>query len=321
MKISDFEKLEKVNSEPSMLLVEIEEKFLFDRLVDNISKKHGLRIIRYSARDFEFRDLVMELDTIDIFNEPKLYIISEISFWKENEFKFEELYLDNNRILFIVDRKKGAYKSISKKVQTLNITRLNREELKDLVKSIFKEHNREIENSMLTYLIDASGYLKYKSNITLYNVYHELIKIFSKGNTITKSDIDRYFQDLFIYSTFELQNRLLENKKKDSFRMLYKFYEQADDLNKQLSQLILAIYELQVVKILTDSGIGNSKIKEFIGAQSDYRVEKLISQTFNFSLDELIQMQEELLKATSDSRKYPSDIDGVVESVLLKLTI
>ncbi len=177
-------------------------------------------------------------NTFPFMSERKVAVVNNAEFLmpKKNIDKNQEKVLYNlidnfsdTCIIFLIlkdskpDMRKKIVKEIKKQGSIYQINKLDETNLIKWIKNIVKKNGLKINNDNASIIANLSGYLEYESNICLYDIQNELLKLISYCNykgEISKNDIDILMIKSIESNIFKLVDNICEGRKDDSYIIL-----------------------------------------------------------------------------------------------------
>ena len=216
-----------------------------------ISKLNINNIIKYDFSETNIRDILDEVNYIDLFNEQKLVIVSNFSFKKLKD-KDEELlkrYIENMNDNVIIlrcideslDERKSIIKLLKSNCKVEEVKKLDYKELHEYVTNMLKENNINANYNQVKKILDLC---EYNTDYTISEV--EKLILYKYGqNELYDKDIDEVItksteKEIFSFTENVLKkdvaaslksyNILMSKKKMDEILLI-------DSLEKQFRLL------------------------------------------------------------------------------------
>ena len=254
--------------------ITIQEEYLYDSIEKILEEDLVLHPdFNYSKLDMEKDSLdtmVTSLEMLPVFAEYRYVIVDGIDFSRDGLKKFEghlealSTYLENpnpTTILFVLNRNpkpfNGKYfKKIKENIEMVNISRLNKREFSSFVLKFFKNNNTRVKKQALPYIERESGYFDKNSEVNLYDIENELIKIrdISEGE-VTIEAVDRVKLENYDDNIFNFLDYLSQKDLKNSLLYFEGFQRQDVDNHMVFYMIVRQFRNLFTVKLLNDSGI------------------------------------------------------------------
>lgn len=316
---------------PNSIILCGAEEYYIDCAVDHIKEKYvedGYETMNYMA--FEkiensFDDFFEFVSTFPFMSEKKVCVVKDAVFLtssgslnKNYEDKLLNI-MDGNEdciIIFLIkgrkfDSRKKIVKRLKKENAAIEINKLNETELSKYIVNKFKSHNFVINLSDADYIANNSGYLEYKSTISLYHVNNEIEKIAAyklSSNNISFEDIDALLIKSVESNIFKLVDCICEGNKKKAFEILNEML-----LNKTPEPYIIHMISRQYrmlyqYVILNKKGytfneiIRKMKVKKFVAAKLSKQARSLNLEKIQYYMEELLDMDRKIKTGEIDSR-------------------
>ena len=188
------------------------------------------------------------------------------------------------------------YKEIAKNGTIVEIDRLNNNELRSFIGRRFIKNNKKISNKYIDEIINRFSYLSYNSEIDLFEIVNSVDKIISNSNDeiIKKEDIDDQLDQVLNLNIFNLTDAIASKNIKEALKTLLLMEKSGEDLFMIYHMLIRQFRILTAVKSLTEANYNDSFIMKASQIGS-FELRKAKSNIRNYSLDELIDINERLM--------------------------
>lgn len=307
-----------------------EEKYLqtviLNKFKDYFSRqKQMVNYEIFYGEDLNFNQIAETLQTIPLgvgkqcviikhFEKVKTPFIEKISSLIDNiSFKYGDLFL-----LFFLNSKQIPKSMKSKNISShgsfVYTPRLNTSQIKQWIRTRCREEGQVISDEAIYYLL----------NITendFAQVNNELDKIFcflgSSGNKIDKDDIIINAFGLQGGNIFNLVDSVGERKTSEALRILNKLV-----INSEYHPLqILAMLKRQM-RLILKVKIFSGDIKKIKGEKNlpPFVVNKLLSQSQNFNLEQLKKSSLDLLKTEMELKTGTLSSEIALERLIVRLT-
>ena len=139
-----------------------------DRINSLINSLNINNIIKYDFNETSIKEIIEEVNYIDLFNEKKLIIVSYFSFKKikTNEEEILLKYIDHlneNVIIFkcideSLDERKKVIKKLREKCKVEEIKKLDYKDLNEYVSNLLKENNIKFTFNQVKKILDLCNY-------------------------------------------------------------------------------------------------------------------------------------------------------------------
>ena len=307
-------------------LLECDDFLALQKEIDNLIQKNSFSTATISTYDMEEATLekaLEDLDTFGFFTDKKVIIIKRIDVLNQEENKKDIThlmkYLDNpssDNLLIICANKLNNVlkitKDLKKKCEYIKVEVNINSILKDELKGYKLESG--VSNMLLEYCMN---------DVT--KLHNECLKLknycFDTKN-ISKNDVLELVIEKLGDSkdlTFAFTRCLAEKDKPEALKKYKELLEyQIEPLGivGLLASQIRIIYQ---VKVLEKRNLSNREIADILGEKSDYRISKTRELTRYYSLDELLNLMQELAKIDLQCKTGEVDPNFLIELFIIKL--
>ncbi len=307
-------------------IIKTDDYSLVQEKVDSIAKNmDNPDIITYDLDNDNLYNLIDELNTVSLFDNPKLVILkSGDKILDSSNEKMEELInvmadVNNSNVLIIYDNKFDTksqerfnkYLLLKKYSQEFDLS-ANSIKFEDYAKESFLSERYNITDDALNILCNSSStFSMLKSNIDILKCY-----------TMDTKNIDRTIVDLLISKPIDDDLYLISNAVlKHDKRLIMSLYSgfKVKNLKSQtlLSLLINKFQELYNVHIFARGNVKQADIATIFNVSSG-KAYYLLKDSKNQSLEEIKNNLEQLSKLDYDIRKGRIDVDLGLELYFLR---
>ena len=293
------------------------------KIDDLISKLNINNIIKFDYGESNIRDIIEEVNYIDLFNERKLIIVSDFSFKKlkgqdeELLSKYIENMNDNVIILKCVDESLDERKSITKllksKCKIENIEKLDYKGLHDYITNMFKENGISVTYNQVKKILDLC---EYNPDYTISEVEKLLIYKINDKELYDK-DIDDVISKNNEKEMFTLIENVLNKKMGacfDSYNILVSSNIDEIVIIDTLAKQYRLLYQVKVLKGTMDEMV----LARTLGV-SPYVIKKLYPYINEYSEEEIADKLFKLSELDSDIKIKGIDKNRCMESFFLSL--
>lgn len=287
------------------------EKYLVDYLIDEIKKKYieevyeSLNYIYIDDEKAEFSKIENANETLPFMAEKKLVVVNN---WQllikkkgtddtEEESFIEYLKRSNpsSILIFIVngekiDKRRKVIKSITKYGKIIEVNRLSDVEMTSWINKKFKEHKKNIKGSDIHKIIEYTGYFDKESDTDIISVENEIIKLVDfvgDRDSVSSEDIDKVVTRSIQSNIFVLVDSIAQKDMKKSIDSLRNLIGSQVAVQMILHMIGRQLRMILNAKLYLDKGYSQRMIKDKMGIRYDFIINKLISQSRNFTLDEI----------------------------------
>lgn len=280
-------------------------------------------IIRYDFTEVSLRDIIDEVNYVDLFNEKKLIIVSSFSFKKLND-KDEELlsrYIENmndNAIILkcideSLDERRSITKLIKEKCKVKQIEKLDYKNLHEYVTNMFKENKIEASYNQIKTILDLCDYnpdftINEVNKLLLYKIGETVLY----DKDITDVVSRNHEKELFKFNENVLKKDI--GACMDSYKILVSSNIDAvvilDSIAKQFRLLF------QVKNLLHEKS--ETELPRLLGV-NPYTIKKLYPFLNSYTNEEIANILYKLSNADIDIKVNGYDKNDVMEKFLIEL--
>ena len=289
----------------NLYYIETEYIDILNSKVDSILKENNLtsdNLITYDMENNNITDAIIDLNTVSLFGDRKVVLCKNSIFLTsskseiEHNLEYLEKYLNNpnpDNILILSCNKSDGKKNIVKLVKNSCVIVNTEVNIVDYVKE--KTKGYKIDKVTIDYLL--SNTLNDINNLS--NELDKLMSLKYNEKIITKEDIDLVVIRKIDNNIFELIDAIISKNKSKSLEIYENMINYGEDVFKifvSLSNQIRLIYQVKVLKILTNDEIAsilNLKNPKQVAAIR-YKIDKYTSSELLDYLHKLSIMDEEL---------------------------
>jgi len=256
--------------------------------------KTGLNLRHCDGQDLDFQDFKNELQTMPMFKEKKLLILSNV--FSNQEFKEEflknsdKLVKSNQVVVFYEDKEidcdDSFFKFLRKQAKTQKFPVFNTQQLRNWLKKEFAKHQTEIEPRALDKLIEFVGN-------NLWQLSNEVKKLsaFKKAQKIGVKDIKLLVKSKIDTDIFKTIDALGLRRKSQALNLLHQHLEKGDSPSYLLTMINYQFRNILEIKDLLERGqpLTRSKLHPFV-------IKKSYQQAQRFTLDELKKIYRKIFE-------------------------
>ena len=301
-------------------------KFLIDKEIDNIIKKHSidsLNISNYDLSTDSIKNIIEDADTTSLFSDNKLIIIDNASIFNRGKtidnIELLENYLNNSNkatiIIFInhndtVDNTKKLTKAIKKNgvikdfIQSKDIT--------NIVKDMFDDY--KIDRSLIDLIIKKVG-----NNLDI--IYNEVekLKIYKiDTKEITKTDIDNLVSENVNVDIFKFVDDIINKNKKEALSAYKKLLILNEEPIKLVSLIASKFRLMYQANVLSKKGYTEKQIAEILKVHP-YPVKLALATGYKYNPKLLLKYINDLADLDIGIKSGEKDKDSSLELFILSL--
>lgn len=306
--------LKKVAEKEHMFIISKSDGFLTEQFLNFLKQKLkpsflSFNFITLNQSNVEYNDAENRIMSIPFVDDKKLVYFPEFytgenkkNIWNKKEMeRFITLCenLPENIYLLInmsdENRKNKFTEKLEKNFVKSTFERLNASQLKSWIKRSFKEKNILINNEDIEEYIRLSGYLDYKSEVTLREIQNDLDKwtalCLDKGR-LNLSDLSDIFENRNQSDVYKIAESVFSGNTSSALKQYTQLKKSADKY--KLPLLLLYALTSSVIKasragILIKKGESRMEFAKILGVPP-FAVEKSVSLYKKFSEKKLIKL-------------------------------
>ncbi len=280
-------------------------------------------IIKYDFTESNIREILDEVNYVDLFNEKKLIIVSNFSLKKLKD-KDEELLnnyilnMNDNIIIFRLideelDNRKSITKTFKNKCKVIECKHLDYKNLYDYVATMFKENKLDITYYQVKKILDLC---EYNVDYTINEV--EKLIIYKIGDKkVTDKDIDEVISKNREKEMFTLTENVMDKNiagSIESFKVLVSGKTESVVILDNLAKQFRLLYQTKILsKTMNETEISkNLSVNPFV-------IKKLYPYLNKYKEEEIINILYKLSDMDFDIKVSGYDKNKVLESFFLTL--
>lgn len=324
---NEFLKEIKADSLNSAYLFIGEEEYLMNEIIDLLKVKYiesSLETLNFSiidGKEGSLDSVINACETLPFMSSKKIVLVKDITTLLDKEPSGEEdalyNYLDNlgsYLILIIIgnDLKKTTklYKYFNKSNKAVEFPNLKGKELNSWIEDILKKYNRNMNLANINYFAQQTSYNSRNTNITLYDLENELLKLinYTKNSEISKEDINTVLIKSIDTNIFDLLAAINRGDSDNSLAIFNDMYMQNEPIQKILVMITRQIRLMLGYKLYRNKGYGEGEIQDKLIIKS-FEYSKISSQSKSFTIKQLentlnkILLLDKQIKTTSNDEK------------------
>jgi len=308
-----------------MIYVFLGKEFnLMKKRVDELINSLNIdNIIKYDYSESSLKEIIEEVNYVDLFNDKKLIIVSDFTFkkLKSNEEEMLSKYINNmneNIIIFkctdeSLDERKSLTKLLKSKCKVEEIKKMDYKALHEYITNLFKEHNLKATYNQIKRILDLCDYnpdytINEVEKLFLYKINDKELYDEDIENVISKNTEKEIFK--FIENVMDKRigasidsYRTLESGNVDEIVLV-------DSLEKQFRLLLQ-------IKLLKNE-MDDNTISRSLGV-NPYTIKKLYPFINKYSEEDIANILYKLSEVDSDIKLRGLDKNRVFEYFLLTL--
>lgn len=316
-----------------------EEEYMMKLALDEIKNKYisgDFETLNYTVIDGKKETLdalINATETLPFMSSKKVVILRDItSYLQELDDKDKEtLYkhiedLGDFLILIFVDsmgtlrKNTKFYKQVKKDDRQVEFTKLIGGDINKWVSSLAKRNNKAISPVNTKYFIDQSSYNSRNTDLTLYDLENEFLKIidYAKDSEIKKEDIDKILIRSIDTNIFEFLEAFSSKSIDKSLVLFNQMCASGESVPKLFFMMIRQTRLTLGYMLYKLKGYDNNSIQDKLGIKT-YEFGKIRSQANIYKADELEKIMGRLLEIDISMKTTMTDDKLLIESFLVEM--
>lgn len=267
---------------------------LIDRFTDEITRTLDLDVIEDD--DYDMDRIIAGCETLPMMSEKRVVVLRD---YGKPDLKAIGEYADSipeTSILLLIVTGTGRY--LKGKGRQYEFGPLERSQLVSFISKRFREKGKTAEKSMITAIIEESGYYNRDIDYTLANLVGDIEKIaaLASGDTVALEDIRTGISDNLEHGVFTMIDEISRGRKDRAFSLLHQIVTSGEDEIRLLALIISQLEIMLQTKELMENGWQVQSIAKKIKIH-EFRVKKAANYCRRFTAGEL----EHALKEAFDA--------------------
>jgi len=273
-----------------------EERYLLDRCVTDLRRRlcldglDSFNYKRYEGKSISIDELEEAIDTLPSFSDRTLIEIHDFDIFKSDDLprlnrvlsdlpEYVCLLLIYDIVQFKPDRRKKDTAEILKHAHVVEFTV---QELGRLVKWIvmhYEDAGKKISGRDAEYLAFITGGF-------MSSLHSEIEKTaaFSKGDTVTRTDIDAVVTPVLDAVAYKLTDALARHDHVEAMKIMDELFQMKEAPHKLLSTISIKMRQLLVARVCIESNSGKSALVDICGIRHDFQARALMDTARKASL-------------------------------------
>ena len=309
----------KQNSFDSIYLFYGQEYYLIDNALDKFKAGLNEGMLDFNldiidGKEVQLDQLLSSIETFPFMDKRKVVIVKDFEIFtgsKKNFSESDEKYLlerlsdipETTVLVFAVygdiDKRKSAYRKVSKLATVCECKKIEGMELFRWVKREFSSLGVEINNSSIAYFIEQLGYNEKNSSMILTDVKNEIFKMASytgSGNVITNDIIEKLSPKKIENNVFKMIDSIGLKNAPEALRIFEDMIFDGEPVLRIMSLISRQFRIILKVKEMKNEKMKFSDMASQIGVQ-EFAVKKAARQADNFSDDILNEIMNYILES------------------------
>jgi len=306
-----------------------DEYYLIKEKIDNIIKESAIdNIISIDFSSSNIRNILNEVNYIDLFNTRKLIIINNFSLKKINNNEEKELirYFENkndNVLIFnsidqTIDNRKNIIKKFIEYGNLYEARKLDRKSLQEYLKELFKKEKYKISDENIKKIINNCNFNNMSANNNfIFNEVNKLMLYKMEEKEITSEDINNIVSKNTEMELFNLVNAVTSRNTDMVFKEL-KIIKELDISPYIIVANISKQFRLMLqIKLLSEKMALDSIARKL--AMNPYAIEINAGNSKKYSLDEILNVIDKLFYVDEKLKSETVDKFKLLEKLLLEI--
>lgn len=343
MNYKEFVKQLKIQQSHPIYLLYGKEQYLVHWAVEALKEKYvskAFESLNYNfinSGQIDTETIINTCETLPVMSEKRMVVLNDFTilegqkikgFSDEDEKKLVNYleHLPESCILVMtcgnkVDKRKSLYKKATKMKSVFEFTLLDTPTLKKWIMKRFKMAKKEINNKCLIQLIEASGYYDKESDYTLYNFENDIEKLIhyiGDEKELKSDDINQIIAGNIEKNVFDLIDAISTNQKAKAIKILNQALLYGEAEYKILALLNRQVENLLHIKVLKESGMNISVMKEKLSLP-DFVIKKLLKISSRFTVDHLKNINIKVYESDKNIKTGIMDPKLALEMLLAQI--
>ncbi len=188
------------------------------------------------------------------------------------------------------------------------------------VEEILKKNNRFMNFSNLNFFTQQTAYTSRNTNLTLYDLENELLKLVNYSSTeeITKDDISKVLIKSIDTNIFDLLGAINKGDSHNALVIFNNMYIQNEPIQRILVMITRQIRLMLGYKLYKDKGYGEGEIQDKLGIKS-YEYSKITFQSREFTISQLEHTLDNILYLDKQLKTTATDEKILMEMLIVEI--
>ena len=277
----------------------------------------GLNLKYFDGNIVDFQDFKSELQTVSMFKEKKLLILTDVfsnQEFKDGFLKDAEWFVDSdNVILFYEEKGEFAHDRLftffKKHAQSQEFELLTGLKIKNWLKDEFTKNKTRIDPMALETMVNFAGN-------DLWQLANDVQKLvaYKRGKEIETKDVRLFVKPKLETDIFKTIDAISLKNKKQALNLLHKHLEKGDSPLYLLSMINFQFRNILGVKDLAERGepLSSSGLKPFLARKSSEQARK-------FTYDELKKIYQKIFQIDYSIKTGKLDPQAALDLLIAEL--
>ncbi|MFH1780870.1 MAG: DNA polymerase III subunit delta [Candidatus Nealsonbacteria bacterium] len=279
--------------------------------------KSGLNLKYFDGKGIDFQDVKSELQTVSMFKEKKLLVLTDIfsnQGLKEGFLKDSKRFINSDNVVVFYEEKgkftqDALFTFLKKYAQCQEFEPLSNLKLRSWLKNEFEKAGAKIDSMALEAMINFVGN-------DLWQLANDVQKLaaFKKGRVIETKDIRLFVKPKLETDIFKTIDAIALKNKKQALTLLHKHLEKGDSPLYLLSMINFQFRNILGVKDVIERGedLSRSGLKPFIARKS-------YEQSKKFTYEELKKIYRKIFQVDYDIKTGKLDPQSALDLLIAEL--
>lgn len=300
---NDLDKIYVLYGKEIYLIKELEDKF---KALANPATLDFNQVI-IDGKETNIDMIQSAVETLPFMDERRYIIIKDFELFKGRKKNFNDN--DEKKLLEIlesapetslivfaqyeeVDTRRSFFKKLGKFANMVELKKLEDVQLLNWSRQIFNKYRVNIENSVIAYMVEMSGYSDKKSDMNLMDLENEIKKLcvfVGDAGRVDKPIIDQMMKDKVENDVFKFLDYMSSKNSKMSVKLLEDMIDSGESGLGIIFLITRQVYNIIQIKRMQKERMPYNIIRDNMG-MSSFVVNKLSRQANNFSEEILVDM-------------------------------
>ncbi len=269
------------------------------------SKKYGEEgnIEIFDIKDINMQEFETNFQTLPFLCEKRFLIIKNATGNKDKQTKLSEIIEKTPDFCILIfhesknaDKRTSLYKKLKKIGQIEEFLALDTNATTNWILKRAEKEKLNIGFSEASYLAQFAGTNQWRLSGEI-----KKLKAFTLNNKVTKEDINSLIRPSLSTSIFNLTDSIAQKRTKVALQAFKDLMDSGEEILMIFHMIVRQFRLLIIVKSLLEQGLKESDITKKI-KQHPFVVKKTVSQSHNFSIEQLKKIHEMLVQIEIDSK-------------------
>ena len=282
---------------------------------------------RLDGRILSVNDLQESIDALPVFSDFTLTEINDFDFSKINDQTRQSLVSilsdvpDYACVVFVfdtvefkLDGRIKANASLKKMITSVEFARQDQNEIVVWIARHFKADGKKIDR-------DTAEYLAFITGGMMTDLSNEIEKLvaYSRGETITKADVDAVVIPVLDAAAYELTDAILSGKRAASMEKLGELFAMGEPPHKILFSISMKLRQLLCAKACILSGVGIDEFMKMCSVRYEFQAKSVLTSAKRLTLSECRNMVTASSNAAYVLNSSAQEPEEVLKELIVRL--